>query len=106
MTPAIFDLTGKVALVTGAAQGMGRAMSMALASAGADLLLIDLNEAGAAQTADAITKIASVIKADILDAKDANQHNPGGVSQTIVDRNLQLANLDNRRQGLYNRLHL
>ena len=37
MTSSLFDLTNKVAVVTGAAQGMGRAMSMALAEAGADL---------------------------------------------------------------------
>src|SRR5215470_1469729 len=50
-----FDLTGRVAVVSGAAQGLGRAMSLALAEAGADLVLADRNAEGARQTAETIT---------------------------------------------------
>jgi 2-dehydro-3-deoxy-D-gluconate 5-dehydrogenase len=42
----LFDLTGRTAVVTGSAQGMGRAMATALAEAGADLVLLDRNQAG------------------------------------------------------------
>lgn len=68
MIPAMFDLTGKVALVTGAAQGMGRAMALALAEAGAHALLVDLNEAGAHETAIAVEKMgrsALAIRCDV-----------------------------------------
>ncbi|MBM3845791.1 MAG: SDR family oxidoreductase, partial [Verrucomicrobia bacterium] len=68
MTPAPFDLTGKVALVTGAAQGMGRAMALALAEAGADLMVVDRNDAGARQTADTATSMgrrAKVARCDV-----------------------------------------
>ncbi len=37
-----FDLTGKVALVTGAARGMGREFALTLARYGADLVVCDI----------------------------------------------------------------
>ena len=40
------DMTGKAALVTGAASGLGRATAVKLAEAGASLYLVDVNEAG------------------------------------------------------------
>ena len=70
MIPAMFDLTGKVVLVTGAAQGMGRAMVLALAEAGADTLLVDRNEAGAREAAAAIERLgrrAIVARCDVAD---------------------------------------
>lgn len=39
------ELTGKVAIVTGAARGQGRAMALALAGAGADVAICDVGEA-------------------------------------------------------------
>ncbi|MFZ1295537.1 MAG: SDR family oxidoreductase [Pseudomonadales bacterium] len=43
--------TGKVALVTGGASGMGRISALRLAAAGAKVAIFDLNEAALAQTA-------------------------------------------------------
>ena len=37
-SPGLFDLTGKVALITGARTGLGQAMTVALADAGADII--------------------------------------------------------------------
>ena len=50
----MFDLSGRVAVVSGAASGMGRAMSLALGEAGADLMLLDINVEGAEKTASEI----------------------------------------------------
>jgi NAD(P)-dependent dehydrogenase (short-subunit alcohol dehydrogenase family) len=57
MLSKLFDLTGGVAVVSGAAQGMGRAMAVALAEAGADLLLVDRNEPGVHATAEHIRSL-------------------------------------------------
>lgn len=45
------DMKGKAALVTGAASGLGRGTALALARAGADVLLVDMNAAGLEETA-------------------------------------------------------
>lgn len=50
-----FDLSNRVAVISGAASGMGRAAAIALAEHGADLLLADLNSAGVEKTAAEIT---------------------------------------------------
>lgn len=50
----MFDLTGKIAVVSGAAQGMGQATSIALAECGADVMLVDRNLDGANATAETI----------------------------------------------------
>jgi 2-dehydro-3-deoxy-D-gluconate 5-dehydrogenase len=48
----LFDLTGKIAMVTGSSTGLGQGMSLGLASAGADLVLVDRVESD--QTAGSI----------------------------------------------------
>lgn len=45
------DMTGKAALVTGAASGLGRATALKLADAGADLTIVDVNAAALEETA-------------------------------------------------------
>jgi NAD(P)-dependent dehydrogenase (short-subunit alcohol dehydrogenase family) len=52
-----FDLTGRLAVVSGAAQGLGQATALAVAEAGADVMLVDRNLAGADATADSIRRL-------------------------------------------------
>ncbi len=53
----LFNLTGKVAVVSGAAQGLGQATAMALAQCGADLTLVDRNVDGAEATAEQVRSL-------------------------------------------------
>lgn len=56
MPQNLLDLSGKVALVTGGAAGIGRACAVLLAQSGARVMIADLNAAAAAQTAQEISQ--------------------------------------------------
>ena len=62
------DLQGRIALVTGAAQGIGRAIALELSRAGATLVLADINEVKLAQVAAEIEAAggqAAIFKIDV-----------------------------------------
>ena len=86
MLPGIkqFDLTGRVAIVTGGSKGLGSAMAAGLASAGADVVLASRNaeevEAAAQSIASDCGTRAIGIKADVVSETDVAQ---------LVDRTTQ-----------------
>jgi NAD(P)-dependent dehydrogenase (short-subunit alcohol dehydrogenase family) len=68
LTVSLFDLTGKKAFVTGASRGIGQAMAVAFAQAGADVALVARGADGLAETAAAVEaagRKAFVITADV-----------------------------------------
>ena len=66
----LFDLTDRVAVVSGAARGMGRAMSIGFAEYGPDLVLADIDAAGMEDTAatiEALGRKAVPVACDVSD---------------------------------------
>jgi len=66
-TPS-FDLSGRVAIVTGAGSGMGAASAAALAGYGAKVALLDRDEAAARLVAEEIGKNAFAFHCDVSDS--------------------------------------
>lgn len=67
----MFDLSGKKALVTGGAAGIGRACALALGRAGADVAIVDLSEGVGEKTAASIRELgrkAIFVRCNVTDA--------------------------------------
>jgi NAD(P)-dependent dehydrogenase (short-subunit alcohol dehydrogenase family) len=67
------DFTGRTAIITGGGGGIGRAVSLALARAGAQLLVVDLNREAAQTTAELVQAVggqAQVAVADVSRSGD------------------------------------
>jgi NAD(P)-dependent dehydrogenase (short-subunit alcohol dehydrogenase family) len=113
LTVTMFDLTGKKAFVTGASRGIGQAIAVALAEAGADLALVARGEDGLAATAERVTahgRKAFTIPADVTDGEavrgaveaaierlghvDIVVNNAGGSNFMVPFRDLRLPGWD------------
>lgn len=84
-----FSLEGKVALVTGAARGLGRAIALALAEAGADVALglrVLSEDAGVASEIEALGRRALPLQMDM--------GNPEQIRQAIDSAAEQMGKLD------------
>ncbi len=80
------DLSGRTALVTGAGSGIGRACAARLATAGAEVLAVDVDERAAKEVAAAIGGRA--ITADLADP-DAVDDLPAAVDVLVNNAGLQ-----------------
>lgn len=66
----MIELTGRKALVTGAAQGLGKAIAQLFVERGAQVMIADIDEAGAARTAAELGAQARSIRCDVTVAAD------------------------------------
>jgi 3-oxoacyl-[acyl-carrier protein] reductase len=72
MPSDVFGLQGKVAVITGAASGIGEATAKVLAEAGAKVVCADLDEGGARKTADAIGDGAIAVACNVAKKADVD----------------------------------
>ncbi|MFO7193863.1 SDR family NAD(P)-dependent oxidoreductase [Thermocrispum sp.] len=73
VSPDVFRLDGRSALITGAGNGIGAAVARAFAAAGASVLVTDLDPAAAETVAGEITAAGGAADAAELDVRNADQ---------------------------------
>lgn len=64
------DFTNRLAVVTGAASGIGRGLAQALAAEGADVALVDINETGLKETARLVEDQGRRVSTHVADVSD------------------------------------
>ncbi|KAL1953506.1 hypothetical protein VTO42DRAFT_2759 [Malbranchea cinnamomea] len=81
--PSLFSLSGKTALVTGGTRGIGKAMALALAEAGADIILVQRDETNSATRDEIINTTGR--KASIKVAELSDREAVKGLISSIVN---------------------
>jgi NAD(P)-dependent dehydrogenase (short-subunit alcohol dehydrogenase family) len=85
------DYTGKTAVVTGAASGIGRALAVELAGRGANVAISDVNKPGLAETAELCGSTARTYELDVAD-RGAVLHHADDVVRDLGDVHLVVNN--------------
>lgn len=84
-----YDLTGKVAIVTGAAKGIGKGIALTLAEAGADIVAVDIDAEGIKSLSNDIKSMGRQCLAITTDVTDEAQ-----VHKMVETTNSKLGQID------------
>jgi NAD(P)-dependent dehydrogenase (short-subunit alcohol dehydrogenase family) len=100
----LFDLTGKVALITGGGSGLGRAIGLGFAQYGADVAVLDISQERAERVAGEIAKTGRKAEPYVVDVTNAE-----AVQETVekvrrgfghIDINVNSAGINVRKPAL------
>lgn len=83
-SPTLFDLSGKTALVTGASQGLGAGCAVALAQAGADIILVARRAGPLDDAADQVEALGRKAHKMVCDVNDLAAFKAGLADQPPV----------------------
>lgn len=89
MTKSIFDLSGKVAVISGAAQGMGQATAVAVAEAGGDVVLVDRNKDGVEEVGEEIRRLGRKVL-----VADTNVSDPEAIAELFRHVDAEVGRVD------------
>jgi NAD(P)-dependent dehydrogenase (short-subunit alcohol dehydrogenase family) len=73
--PNLFDLSGKTAIVTGGASGLGLSIAEALVENGAHVALFDLDQHGLEEAAHRLRRAGADVLNKTVDVADRDQRN-------------------------------
>ncbi|HEV8298948.1 MAG TPA: SDR family oxidoreductase [Acidimicrobiales bacterium] len=81
---AVFDLTGRVACITGAASGIGEEVARTLAAVGATVVLGDIDQVGLQRVVDEIRAAGGAVSARTTDIR-SREHVDGLIDRAVAD---------------------
>ncbi len=79
----MFSLAGQVAVVTGGGSGIGQRITVGMAEAGADVVPVDVNETGIAETTGLVETSAPSCDEKWLSAISSTSRTPGASANSI-----------------------
>ena len=83
------DMSGKVALVTGAASGLGKATALKLAKTGANLSIVDVNAEALGQTESELKELGITVRSQVMDQSDQES-----CAQVVANTATEMGRLD------------
>ena len=103
----LFDLTGKTAILTGGAGGIGRALALGMARCRADILAADLHPDSFRETADKIRALGrrvTVLRVEVTEERSVS--GKSGVRSQHLTKSDNYSALNNKVLAKFLRKHL